>query len=370
MNKDNYATWLEIDLGVIANNFKQLEKITNKIVMPVIKANAYGHGLEEVAMRLENVGAKIFGVARIEEALHLREYGIKKKILVLGYTAPARVEDAIRNGISLTVYDFSVMKSYSEVLRNKQNRLSIHAKVDSGMGRLGIPVNEAMPFLQAIINEPNFLIEGIFTHFACADEVDTPYTNDQIQKFNNIIDMSRDMGIQFKYIHAANSAGTMNYPESHYDLVRCGIILFGLSPSSKTPLPAEIKPALCWKTRLISIKELPENHGISYGFAYRTKKKERIGVIAVGYGDGMRRQAGNEVLIHGKRARVVGNVCMDQCMVQIDDIAEAKIGDEVVLIGEQQGNKITATDIAARWGTINYEVICGMAARMPRVFIG
>ena len=368
MKNDNYATWLEIDLNAIKNNYKKLQQISKTPVMPIVKANAYGHGLEEVSKHLEQAGAEIFGVARIEEALILREYGIKSKILVLGYTSPYRIQDAIDNNISLTVFDFNVAKSYLAVLKKAKSRLNIHVKVDTGMGRLGVPYIDFITFIKFIAQKNFFQIEGLFTHFACADEPDKPYTKEQNGKFSIILDNIEALGLHPRMIHAANSAATLNFPETHYDFVRCGIALYGLDPSPTSRLPAGFIPALTWKSRLISIKILPKNHGVSYGFAYRTKKEEKIGVIAAGYGDGLRRRPGNEVLIHGKKAIIIGNVCMDQCVVKLDEIPEAKIGDEVILIGDQDGVNISATDIAEKWGTINYEVVCGMAARMPRIY--
>ena len=221
-----------------------------------------------------------------------------------------------------------------------------------------------------MLHKNNWLnLQGIFTHFARADEPEANTTKNQIERFGKIISNLQEAGICPEIIHAANSAGAIEFPESRFNMVRVGIGLYGLSPSKSVNLPPSIDPALSWKTRLISIKELEKGHGVSYGFSYYTKKKERIGVIAVGYGDGFRRQPGNKVLIRGKIADVVGNVCMDQSMVQIDHIPDAEIGDEVVLIGSQNGKEITATDIADRWNTINYEVICGLASRMPRYYL-
>lgn len=369
MTIDNFGTWLEINLSTLERNFKEISNLAGCPVMPVVKANAYGHGLERTAACLEKAGAKWFGVARIEEALALRAVGVKSNILVLGYTSPVRVPHALKENITLTVYDYSVAESYSKQAGALDSPINIHAKIDTGMGRLGIREKEAEEFIFFLNSKKWLNLQGIFTHFARADEPDANTTDNQLERFNKIIFNLQKAGICPEIIHTANSAGTIEFPESRFDMVRVGIVIYGLPPSGLVDLPSSINPALSWKTRLISIKQLEKGHGISYGFSYYTKANERIGVIAVGYGDGFRRQPGNKVLIRGKTADVVGNVCMDQSMVQIDHIPDAEIGDEVVLIGSQNGNEITATDIADRWNTINYEVICGLASRMPRYYL-
>lgn len=369
MTLDNFGTWLEIDLDAIEMNFRILTDTAGCIVMPVVKANAYGHGLEKVSSRLASASAEWFGVARIEEAMALREAGIKKQILVLGYTSPVRVPHAIKENVTLTVYDMEVAKQYQQQAANIKSPLRLHAKIETGMGRLGMPSNKALPFIDYLRNSEYLILEGVFTHFARADEPDKPDTGEQLNRFLKILDEAGITAGGQIMVHTANSAGTILFPQARFDMVRAGIALYGLPPSNAVSLPEGIKPALSWKTRLISVKILPPGHGVSYGFKYYTKKEERIGVIAVGYGDGLRRQSGNQVLIRGRRANVVGSVCMDQCMVQLDDVADAQIGDEAVIIGCQGQDEITATEIARHWETINYEVICGLASRMPRYYL-
>jgi alanine racemase len=369
MELDNFATWLEIDLGVLENNYRILKKTIRTPVMPVVKANAYGHGLEEVAKTVEKAGAQWCGVARIEEALLLRNAGIQMKILVLGYTAAQRVQEAVLNNISLTIYDPQMVQAYAQQAAPLNHTLDVQVKVDTGMGRLGISSEKAMEFIHQVKELKEFHFQGIFTHFACADEPEKPYTQQQLEIFNDILKQMQSQGIRPELIHSANSAAALNFPSARFDIVRCGLALYGLAPSAATHLPEGIKPALAWKTRLISIKQFSSGHGISYGYQYFTKKSEKIGVIAAGYGDGFRRQMGNSVLLRGRRVPVVGNVCMDQCILQLDQIPDAQVGDEVVLIGKQGKDVITATEIAKNWNTISYEVICGMAARMPREYI-
>jgi len=366
---ENYGTWLEIDLSILHKNYQLLSEFSSSKVMPIVKANAYGHGFERVAIALENAGAEWFGVARAEEALKLRELGIKANILVLGYTPPSRVAHAIKERISLTVYDISVAEAYASQAQGLKQTVNLHVKIDTGMGRLGVVSKNAVSFVEYVKNQESLMLEGVFTHFACADEIEKDVTAKQIDQFESILRELKSKNLLPEIIHAANSAGTINFPETRFNLIRAGIALYGHQPSSDTKLPDGISSAISWKTRIISIKELPAGYGISYGHRYHTKSKERIGVIAVGYGDGLRRQPGNFVLIRGKCVPIIGTVCMDQCMVNLDEIPDALIGDEVIIIGKQKDAEISATDIAKNWGTINYEVLCGLAARMPRYYL-
>ena len=369
MTIENYGTWLEIDLSTLRKNYQILSELSGSKVMPVVKANAYGHGVERVAVALEDAGAEWFGVARIEEALMLREIGVKAKILVVGYTPLKRVSHAIKEKISLTVYDLPVAKEYASHAQSLQQTVNLHVKIDTGMGRLGILTNKAVSFVEYVKNKESLKLEGVLTHFACADEPEKDVTAKQIEEFEIVLRELESKNLLPTIIHAANSAGAINFPETRFNLIRAGIALYGHPPSPQTKLPDGIASAISWKTRLISIKELPPGHGVSYGHMYHTKRKERIGVIAVGYGDGLRRQSGNIVLIHGKRVPIIGTVCMDQCMVNLDEIPDAVVGDEVSIIGKQIDTEISATDIANDWGTINYEVLCGLAARMPRYYL-
>ncbi|MGV8025219.1 MAG: alanine racemase [Anaerolineaceae bacterium] len=369
MNNDHYATWLEIDLNAITANYERLKQISGVPVMGVVKANAYGHGLKEIALHLQSIGTNWLGVARIEEALQLRESGVNIDIMVLGYTSHKRVKEAQKANIHLTVYDPLVADLYEKEVDPELGKLHLHAKIDTGMGRLGVPSNQALPFIEDLTRVPSFDLEGVFTHFACADEPEKEVTAQQIRRFESILGKMKEKGIDPGIMHAANSAGTLNFPQAHYSMVRCGIAIYGLPPAASMNLPDGFTPALTWKTRLISIKSMSEGFGISYGHRYHTKEGERIGAIAVGYGDGMRRMNGNHVLLRGKKVPVVGSVCMDQCMINIDEVPDAQVGDEVVLMGSQNGSTLSATEIAEDWKTINYEVICGMADRIPRRYI-
>jgi len=368
MNTQAYSTWLEVNLGAIKDNIKAIKKMTGTNVMAVIKANGYGHGVLAVAKAATEAGAAWCGVARMEEALNLREAGITSEIMVLGYTAPMMIPEAIQHEIHVAIYDREMAKAYADHARNASKRLKAHLKVETGMGRLGMDPEQVPDFLSTLDNEQGIEIDGIFTHFACADEPDSDLTRLQLSRFKQLLAELRKADLCPDLIHTANSAAMLNYPDAYFDLVRPGIAIFGLNPSPGSPLPHTFRPALTWKARLTSVRTLPPGHGVSYGSIYVTTKEERIGVIPVGYGDGYRRLFGQQVIVHGKIVDVVGKVCMDQCMLQLDAVPEASPGDEVVLFGEQDGQKITVDDVAERWGTINYEVVCGLADRLPRLY--
>jgi alanine racemase len=363
-----YSTWLEIDLGAIRNNIRRLGAITSRPVMAIIKANGYGHGLQEAGRAAVSAGAAWLGVARVEEAVALRRARIDLPILVLGFSAPERVAEAIANQVSLAVHHPDLARDYAAQARGLGQPLRVHAKFDSGMGRLGMFPEDGLEFVRLIQACPELELEGAFTHLASADEPARDTTDWQLDRFTGLVGALEANGLRPPLVHAANSAASLYYPRARFDLVRPGIAIYGLQPSSAAPLPEGFRPALTWKARLASVKDLPPGHGIGYNYRYVTQKQERIGVIPVGYADGFRRRLGNFVLAGGKRVPVVGGVCMDQCMLQLDDVPEARIGDEVVLIGCQGSSAISAEEIGQAWGTVNYDVVCGLTARVPRIY--
>lgn len=370
MNLADLTTWLEIDLGAIRHNIRKVNSLTGKPVMAIIKANAYGHGLVEVARTVQTAGATWCGVARIEEALALRQAGVTLNILVLGYTAPTRAGQAAAQNISLTVYDLDVARIYAAQARESGLSLNVHAKFDTGMGRLGIFPEDGLPFMQQLIGIKGLAVQGMFTHFARSDEPERTTTAWQNQRFAALVDALTQDGLRPPLVHAANSAAALFFPAAHYDMVRCGICIYGLHPNApEALLPDGFIPSLSWKARLSSVKMMPANHGIGYAYRYTTKGEERIGVAAVGYADGMRRRHGiNYALVGGQKVPVIGGICMDQIMLQLDQVPGAKIGDEVVLIGRQGEAILTAEDLGAAWGSNNYDVVCGLAARLPRMY--
>jgi alanine racemase len=368
MQKEALTSWLEIDLGAIRNNVQEMMRITGRPVMAVVKANAYGHGIEAVGKAVEEAGAAWCGVARIEEALVLRETGVACPILVMGYTPPQRVPEAIVNDISLTVDDPEEASQYAQAAVDAP--LKCHLKVDTGMSRLGIHADEAAELMHWLYEQELLTLEGVFTHFARADEPQATTTAGQVKKFQHLVEDIESAGLRPEWVHAANSAAGLYFPASHFDLVRSGIAIYGLHPSDEAPLPDSFRSAMTMKTRITHVRTLPPGQGISYGHRYHTSKAERVGSIAIGYADGFRRWTGNRVLLHGRLVPVVGTVCMDQCVISLEDVPEARTGDEVVLIGQQGDARISAEMLAKTWGTINYEVVCGMTSRLPRLYNG
>ncbi len=368
MHSNGQTNWIEVDLGAIRHNVRRLREISGVEVMAVVKANAYGHGLVDASRAAVEAGATWLGVARIDEALALVREGLHARPIVLGYTEPERAAEAAAAGVRLAVYEREVAQAYSRCAGQAGQPLFVHAKFDTGMGRLGHSPQDGVEFVRWLGGQPGLQVEGVFTHLAEADEPHKPTTLSQLARFEALLAGLDAAGLRPQYIHAANSAGTLNFPQARYNLVRPGIAVFGLQPSETSPLPPDFRPALSWKARLASVKMLPPGHGIGYNFKYFTSREERIGVVTVGYADGFRRRPGNQALVRGKRVNVVGGVCMDQCMLQLDGVPEAQIGDEVVLIGQQGSESITAEEVARRWETIDYEVVCGLGARVPRVY--
>jgi alanine racemase len=366
-NGYHYSTWVEIDLGAIENNLRSISQLSGTQVMAVVKANGYGHGAVPAARAAIRGGAVWCGVARLEEALELRKAGLDCPILLLGYTPPARFAEAILNHISITIWDADQARTLAAAGLRVGEPARAHIKVDSGMSRLGVQAEEAPQFV-ATLPTQGLLLEGLFTHFARADESDLSSVQAQEQRFGLAIEALEAAGALPAWVHASNSAASLTRTSSKYKMVRAGIAIYGLHPSGQCMLPDSFLPALSWKTVLSQVKLLPPGRGVSYGHTYVTQNQERIGTLPVGYADGFRRKAGNIVLVGGKRVPVIGRVCMDQVMVQLDSVPDAKSGDEVVLIGRQGEAKLAAEDLAANWGTINYEVVCGIGARVPRLY--
>ncbi len=363
-----YSTWVDVDLTAIRNNIHQLLEQTKTPVMAIVKANAYGHGAVPVAKAALEAGASWCGVARVSEALELRQAGIDSPILLLGYTPEERVQEMIENRVALTVWDLEEAKRIAEIAEKVKKKAYIHLKVDTGMSRLGVQVEYAEKVAKEIAGASHLHFEGIFTHFARADEENPKNADTQEKLFLDLLaKLDRD-DIRPPLAHASNSAASLTRPSARFNLLRFGIAMYGLHPSPDCQTPTTYCPALSWKAILSQVKTLPAGRGVSYGHTYTTQKEERIGTIPVGYADGFRRLDGLEVLVRGRRIPVVGRVCMDQIMVQLDTVSTARAGDEVVIIGKQGGEYLSAEDVAAGWGTINYEVTCAIGQRVPRFY--
>ncbi|OUN01777.1 MAG: alanine racemase [Paenibacillaceae bacterium ZCTH02-B3] len=368
-------TWVEISLDAIRHNIAQFRGMLPEGIrlMAVVKANAYGHGAVEVAREAERAGIDYLGVAFLDEALQLREAGISAPVFVLGYTPPDGLDAAAERDIAIGLYDERVLEAIAAGAGRRKKPVKVHVKIDTGMGRLGLAdPDEAVRFIDKALRTPGVKVEGLYTHYAKADEADKTYTEMQYRKFAGIVDHFRRRGVTFDYLHAGNSATGIDTPEWTCNMLRIGISLYGLYPSDEVKRErVALRPAMAYKTKIIHLKELPPGSGISYGAIYRTAGTERIATLPVGYADGYSRLLTGkaEVLIRGKRAPVVGRICMDQCMVNVTHIPDATVGDEAVLFGRQGDGEITADELAGWLGTINYEITCMVNHRVPRVYV-
>lgn len=367
--------WAEISLEKIAKNIKNLKKISRSPnFMAVVKADGYGHGSVAVSkVALEN-GANYLGVARINEAIKIREAGISSPILVLGYTDPEDTGKLLKYDLTQTVFSKEVAKSYSAVANKKQDTLKVHIKVDTGMGRLGIVVDDTVNCfgeVKSIYSLEGLVTEGIYTHFASSDSFDKTSAMNQLDLFNKLLEKMAEEGIDIPIRHTANSAGIMEIEKSHYDMVRAGISMYGLYPSDEVQKNIKLEPAMELKCRVAQVKEVPENFCVSYGSTYKTKSKTTLVTLPIGYADGFNRHfsSNGKMIIGGKKVPIAGRVCMDQTVLDVGNI-NVSVGDEVVVFGEQNGCSITIDDIARSMNTINYEVVTTIMERVPRIYVG
>ena len=368
MNFD--STYVKIDLDTIAANFDAVRQKTGTSVMAIVKADAYGHGAVQVAHHLQDKCA-FFGVSSILEALELRQAGLHKPILILGRTPTSAFPHCVREDIRPTIfhYDDAVALSLEAMKQNKT--APFHFAVDTGMSRIGLqPTPEAADLCQQIIALPGITAEGIFTHYATADCADLTRAKAQAQRFENFLTMLADRNIHIPIRHQNNSAGLMNFP-GHHDLVRSGIVTYGLYPSAEVdPQLLPLKPALQWLSRVTHVKLLPPGREISYGGTYVTDRPTLVATVPVGYADGYRRSLSGKfyVLIHGKRAPILGRICMDQMMVDVTNIPDVHLDDPVTLVGRDGEEEITMEAIAAAADSFNYEFVCGISRRVPRIY--
>ncbi|MCX8131264.1 MAG: alanine racemase [Clostridia bacterium] len=369
-------SWAEVNLDNIAHNVREIRRITNKKaeIMGVVKADAYGHGVMEVARTLLGNGVTRLAVSMLDEAIQLRKNGISVPILILSYTDPRRAEEIIRHDVTQTVFSQDLAKALSDAAVKLERNVKIHIKIDTGMTRVGfMPGYSAIKNVVEISKLPGIIIEGLFTHFASADESDKSYTHMQFEKFMSICNELSRIGLYIPVKHVANSAAIIEFPEMHLDMVRPGIILYGMYPSSEVDAARiHLKPAMTLKANVILVKEVERDTSISYGRIFTTQRESKIATIPIGYADGFTRLMTNKakVLINGELAPVVGKICMDQCMADITDTCkEVCVGDEVVIFGRQGEQEIKVEDLAAAIGTINYEVVCLIGKRVPRFYL-
>lgn len=369
MNSSRFYAKIELDsIG------KNVAGVRNKIapgtmIMAVIKADAYGHGAVQIASYLEDK-VDWYGVATVDEALELRKSGTKKNILVLGATMPDDYSSIVKYDITATIFDYERAKLLSNeaVLQNKT--VNIHIKVDTGMSRIGLPVeNESIDIISGILSLPNIKIEGIFSHLAKADESDKTSTKLQIESFERFITMLREHNIDISIKHLYNSAGIMEMPNT-YDMVRMGIMLYGYYPSDEVNKEYKLYPAMELISQVSYVKNVSKGTGVSYGHTYIAQSDMKIATVPVGYADGYPRclSGKGEVLINGIRCKIIGRICMDQLMVDVTDIDDVSVGNEVVLVGNQGEEFISVEDVADNAHSFNYEFICGISRRVPRVY--
>lgn len=370
--------WAEINLDAIRHNYNEIRKITSPDakIMAIIKADGYGHGFKAIASVLLNNGVDAFGVATTDEALQIRKAGFTLPVLILGVVLDDEYKKAIENEISLCVANIETATEISEIAKKTKKNAKIHIKLDTGMGRIGFVCgdndSDVKEEILKIASLPYITVEGIFSHFSRADEEDSAYTDFQFEKFSKICSSLKKEGLDIPYCHICNSAGIIQFPKYHLDMVRSGIITYGLFPSEvvdKNKL--NLIPAMTVKTKVTNIKEIKHESQISYGGNYKAMPGQKIATIAIGYADGFSRILSNRasVLVNEKEAKVVGNICMDQCMIDVTHIDSIKIGDEVIIFGSDGNNTITVESVALLLGTINYEVVCSVGKRIPRAYI-
>jgi len=363
--------WAEIDLGAIAHNVREIRKITakNAKICAVVKADAYGHGAVPVARTVLQAGATLLAVAIVNEALELRQAGFTVPILILGYTPEHQAAVLVNQDITQTIFSIDQAQAISAAAVVAGKIANVHIKIDTGMGRIGIRPEEAGVFAAAVASLPGIRIEGVFSHFATADSSDKRFTYEQYKRFTVGLQFIEAKGITIPIRHIANSAAILDLPDMHLDMVRAGIILYGLWPSSEVTQPIELRTAMKLKAEVSYAKDMPAQATISYGRTYCTERPSRIATLPLGYADGWTRLLANKasVSIRGQRAPLVGRVCMDQCMIDVTDILGVVPGDEVLLFGDKD---LPVEEVAGHIGTINYEIVCMVGKRVPRVYVG
>ena len=368
-------TWAEVDLDAVAHNIREIRKITNKEaqIMAVVKADAYGHGFLETTKTLLDNGADRLAVAVLQEGKQLRKSGVDVPILILGASAPEDAEDLIEFGITPTVFDYEFAKALSDTAKKRGTVTKVHIKLDTGMTRIGFVINdedntEIINTIIKISKLPYLEIEGIFSHFSTSDEYDSAYTLMQFDRFMGVVNALEEKGLKIPIRHICNSAGIMMYPQMHLDMVRPGVILYGMYPSNEVDKSRlNLIPAMTIKSTLTLVKEVEAGRGVSYGKEYITDKTTKIATVPFGYADGYLRKIAKKgkMLVNGTEVPIIGRICMDQCMIDVTNVHNIDKGDEVIVFGK---DKITIDDLAEWLETINYEIACIVGKRIPRIY--
>lgn len=365
---------LEINLDNLIYNIKSLRKALKKetLIMATVKADGYGHGAITVSKTFLENGADILGVSILPEAIELRKSGIDGPIIILNYTPPSQYKKILEYDLVQNIYSYEEAKILSKLAHEMNKTAIIHVKIDTGMGRIGfLPNKKSIEDIKKISDLENIKIEGIFTHFSSSDEKDKTYTREQFKKFKWLVDTLENDGVEIEIKHVSNSGGILEYPEYDLDMVRPGIILYGHYPSEDiNKSRVDIKPAMTLKSSISNIKRVPKDTSISYSRIFTTEKESVIGTLPIGYGDGYSRMLSGkaEVAINGKRVPIVGMICMDQIMVDLSNLEGVDLKDEAILFGYEESIYPSVEEIAESLGTVNYEAICMMSRRVPRVY--
>lgn len=364
--------WVEVNLDAIAHNIRAVQDKVGKEtkIIAVVKADAYGHGAVEASRTLLKNGAELLGVATPEEGAELRQSGINVPILILGSLLPEQLNSVVEFSLTPTICDLSIAKELSHHAQKLHEKLKIHVKVDTGMRRFGVWHKDAVNLLKEVKRLNNLEIEGIYTHLATADETDKGFAYEQIGLFKIILEQLYAQNIHIPFKHVANSGAILDIPASYFNMVRPGLILYGLYPSNEVSRSVNLQPAMSFKTKVTYIKDVQTDATIGYGRTYKTAKPSRIATLPVGYAHGYSRSFSNhgEVIINGYRAPVIGRVCMDQCVIDVSSVPNVFIGNEVVLYGKQQAEEIPIEKAAGLIGTIPYEILCTIGRRVPRIY--
>ena len=369
MQRLKYA---EVNLSAIRSNIEAIRaRVGSGIkIMPAIKANAYGHGVLQVSRACIDAGADVLSVASIDEGIELREAGFDVPILILGCSIPSAADYIIQHNIASTVCDIDFARAISNAAIKQGKLASIHIKVDTGMGRIGLPIEESINFIKDVYSLPGIDVGGVFTHFPSSDEEDQSFTNSQVKAFKELVTGLHQQGLCIKLAHTSNSGGILAYPEADFDAVRPGIMVYGLYPSKEVAKSIPIQEALTLKTRVVFLKESNAGTTVSYGRTHTLKRRSKIATLPIGYADGYNRLLSNqgEAAVRGCRVPVIGRVCMDQIMIDVTDVAGVELGDEVVLYGGGY-DYLSVSRIAEKIGTISYEVLCAIGSRVERIYI-
>ncbi|SDE67458.1 alanine racemase [Paenibacillus sp. UNCCL117] len=366
-------TWAEVSLDAIAHNVRLFKNNLKQAArfMAVVKADGYGHGAAEAAFMALEAGADYLGVAFVDEAVQLRHAGVQAPILILGCTPPHAVEAAIRQRLTITVSSRDMLDDVTRCAKTIGLQAIVHLKIDTGMSRLGFAPEEALSVCLASAS-PLVAIEGIFTHFADADNSDPAFTREQYGAFVSLLERLSESGVHIPIKHCCNSAAAMKFPDMHMDMVRIGIAMYGLTPLPGEPHPAyPLREAMQLKTNISYVKPVHKNKPVSYGLTYRTDKDSLVATLPIGYADGLSRRLSNNgfALVRGRRVPIIGRVCMDQTMIDVTSFPGLKAGEEATLFGASEGDRISIHEIAARMGTIPYEVVCLIGKRVPREYV-